>query len=156
MTDQPRNITCFYQVTAHILGRLYQQFPEREQLISPKEWFENSPIDSECLARYGPENLRDHSSSRNIYSESLHWLIDEGFLRCEERNGYFRDVGLTSTGLSLLSLRPEQSTRSEKGTYGQIFMETATKIAAGEMTKFTWAAIQEHVPSLIEAIRKVV
>lgn len=147
--NRPENITCFYQAVIHILGQLYEQFPEREAMLDAKQWQVDSPISDSCKKDFG---LR-----RNLYSETLHWLIDEGFIRCDESNGQFRNVRLSSKGLSVLNVVPEDEMgrpAEERRPIGRILAEGVAKGLANTLGTKAAMALCDYVPQLIEMVYK--
>lgn len=141
--NEPDNIICFDRAVVHILGRLYQQFPRREAVLDPKEWQDESPIPEECR--------EDYPLRRNLYSETLHWLIDEGFLRCDARNGVFQDVRLTSRGLLLLRQTPEsenEKPRDQRASFGSLFSEAVAKEGAKQLASRAWSFVGEFLSVL--------
>lgn len=129
--SEPDNIICFDQAVVHILGTLYLEFPKRVALIDPKEWQENSPIPEHCR--------QDYTLGRNLYSETLLWLVDEGFIVCDESRSHFSNVRLSSKGLTLLRRQPE----GKKSSFGRMFAEAIAEEGSKILASRAWATVAE-------------
>jgi len=92
-------LECFNVAAAYVLQRLLEVFPEPVVLDAEAILKEIGTIHPECEVRGGPGN-----PGHNLVSWTVHYLIDEGFVRCTDSRGLtFVRCTLTSKALTALN-----------------------------------------------------
>ena len=136
------NIDCFHRAVADILARLYEQFPKRVPLLNAAQWQDNSRLPDACKYEFQPLH-------RNLYTETLHWLIDEGFIRVDEVDaaGNFINARLTSQGITALTHTVQKDAKERR--IGDIFVKAAAKTLGSEAGRVAWEYATSLVPELI-------
>ena len=93
------NIRAFNYLTLAIFNRLYESFPERKD-------FSDLRFVIEAVVDYGPDS--DESKYSSLFSDTMSWLEEEGFIRVEAKayGPAFIGVVLTIKGLAMLGSVP--------------------------------------------------
>ncbi|MFN3077244.1 MAG: hypothetical protein ABT940_10255 [Alphaproteobacteria bacterium] len=136
------NIDDFNRGVGLILGKLYQDFPV--------------PILMRMRDLEGFEDV-NHDPTRRVrrmlvYSATMHFLQNEGFLRFTSTIGAkeddaFADITLTSKGLSALSKTPNSLSQPYGKTVGDLLVDISSDL----LKKGSWEGLVTIVRSMLGA-----
>jgi len=119
-------LECFYVAAAHVLRRLLEVFPEPVFLDAGTLQTEIAKTYPECAALQAGPN----SPGQNLFSWTIHFLIEEGFVRAGRDKGpAYPACRLTSLGLARLN-RPFEVSEPQP-TLGRRLIEAGKLIAPG-------------------------
>ena len=96
---EPENIRAFNFLTLAIFNRLYESFPEKVD-------FSDLRFVIETVVDYGADS--DESKYSSLFSASMNWLEEEGFIKIESKvyGPAFIGVTLTLKGVTVLGFVP--------------------------------------------------
>ena len=125
-----QNIDLFNEYVARILAQLYESFPVKEKLYAST--ISGHTDDN----RYGTICAPDGSESKEaqVAFHTIGWLVDNGYVRAEQRldGRYYDYCALTEKGLKVLQAVPDSVQTTE--TVGEKLVRL-TKEGGGDLAR---------------------
>ncbi|WP_305461524.1 hypothetical protein [Photobacterium leiognathi] len=122
------NIDNFNEIAAKLFSLLLDQFPIRIQ-IDEVSFFEYEPITFDPIDGRILTNKQEHEFK--MLSETIIWLSESGFIRCNGFPDEKLNVVLTEKGLELLKLKPDVLNSNTVGDTIISLIKSGSKSASG-------------------------